>query len=553
MPARASSRQARRCAWGSGTAWRGSHIAALLLVASLFVARPAVTASIPLPPWQRALEASLPVDTCRELQIPRVGQGVLELRFFAEPLLVPTGPDRKTTGASLLLAAANPQSVTTLIYDASGIYQETSQVRGPLRWMRRESELCLASGSELVSCARVAGEVRGTVLIAFGEGWEANVTGCAPFESEARRAGGTWPWLAAFLPLAILAASRSRRAADVIAIAVCAACFGVAAISTLDPWRLPSLAILPGTIAASMLVAAGALAQRRRPWRDRVPRIALALLVACAIARVPHPVQTAAPAKPVVPALWRDTANWHPRAAHQSLDFRGRPLSELRAGADTWIVLGGSVVFGDGVQAAQAFPAIAQDRLRGEGDPVVLNAGAQGWNIQNLDRLLADLIDGLPVTGIVVASILNNATLPIAGPEPDDCHRSLLRAYLCNVSRSQLMLSWPKAFLPKPRNPARYRATLRALLERERGLGRKVVLLDEVTEFDAGRGVWIWNTESYRAVARELASTFGVPFYPVADAIAEIPPAERFLDGIHPTPAAHLLLGRRLAEIVRAQ
>jgi lysophospholipase L1-like esterase len=302
-----------------------------------------------------------------------------------------------------------------------------------------------------------------------------------------------------------------------------------------------------------LLVAVVSIIRRRRPWRERAPRIALALLVALALARVPHPVSNAAPAEPAVPPLWLDTASWHPIGPHQSLELRGRPLASLDPNAESWLVVGGSVTYGTGVEPHQSFPAVAQDLLRAHGDrKVLLNGGVQGWNLHNIDRWLADLGDALPLRGIVVASILNNATLPIAAPAGAGCERSLLRAQLCNASRNQLLFTWPKAFLPKPHNPERYRAALRRLVARERALGRRVVLLDEATEFE-GWLLVLWNAETYRAIAREVGAELGVPFHAVDAALAPLPMEQRFLDGIHPTAAAHALLGRRLAEILRAE
>ena len=530
--------------------WSG-RVSVLVLLSSIAVAQLATAGEPSLPSWQRGEIVALPADACRELRIDRVGRGPLELRFATELLPTPSGPDLKSTGASVLIAAEDPERVTFQVYTPGGIFGRSSRVPAPLRWLRHGATLCVASGSRVVSCAPVAGEIAGTVLVPFGPGWQADVAGCAAFPIRDTASRSSLAWLAGFAALAAFAMRTSRRRVEVFAVAVCAASLACAAIAVTNPWRLPTLALLPGGAIASLLAAAAAQRGRRRPWVERAPWIALGLLTASAIGQVRYPVWSSAPVDPLVPSLWRDSADWHPRAAHQSLEFRGRPVAGVAPDAEQWLVLGGSVVFGEGVDASQTFTAIAQDLLRKDGDANVLNAGAQGWNIGNIDRLLADGLDSLPVTGIVIVSILNNATLPIAAAEPAGCDASLPIAYLCNVSRNQLVLAWPKVFLPKPGNLARYRSTLRALLARELALGRKVVLLDEIGEIDDRR--WLWSTEAYRTVAREVAAEAGVPFHGVRDAIAPLAENERFLDGIHPTPAMHLLLGRRLYEVLREQ
>jgi hypothetical protein len=360
------------------------------------------------------------------------------------------------------------------------------------------------------------------------------------------------PWIvgggAVCVALAGFALRRARSGPERAGIALLVAVSGAIAIAAHDPWRIPFGGIVAATGVGQVVAAIGFA--RGRGWRERAPWIGLALVAAIALQRVPHPVCVDAATPPAAPALWLDPANWHPRAAHQSLEFRDRAVASLAPADAHWLVLGGAVVFGDGVEAHQAFPAVAEDLLRAEGDRSrVFNAGMQGWNIQNIDRFLADLGDDLPLTGIALVSILNNATIPIAAPDAVGCGATMLRAWLCNAVRNQALFTWPKVFLPKPRNTERYRTALRALLEREKARGRRIVLLDEIGEIDAG---WrIWDTETYREIARGVAAELGVPFHPVSDAVASLPPDERWLDGIHPTPAMHALLGKRLAEILR--
>jgi len=519
---------------------RSAALAVALLLGGASVARAEDAA------WKRGDLVPLDSESCRELHVDRSGAGLLEIRFVAEPVPVPVGPDPKTSGASLLIPADDPERASFLLYDASGIYAQSARLAPPIRWMRRGRDLCVASGTTPVFCGRTRHEVEGTTRIAFGAGWETKLSGCAPIPLRERP---TAIWLVLLAVLVTVVALRSARGrSQRLAIALLALVFGAAVIAAQDPWRLPPSAIVGG--AAVALGWAGVAAARGRGWRDRTQGIGLALLVAIALARVPHPVWTATPAPSLAPPLWLDPASWQPLAPHQSLAFRDRPVASLAREAPNWLVLGGSVVFGDGVEAHQAFPAVAQDLLRGTGSRIeVFNAGVQGWNVHNVDRFLADVGDALPVTGIAIASILNNATLPIAAPDVADCGASLLHAAFCNVSRNQLLFTWPKVFLPKPHNPERYRDALRRILVREIGRGRKVVLLDEIGEIDAG--LKLWDTESYREIARSVGAELGVPFHSVSDAVASLPPAERWLDGIHPTPAMHALLGKRLAEILR--
>lgn len=524
---------------------------AALLSLLLLCTPHALHADEPAPAWERVGLVPLPTDECQELHIGRVGRGLLELRYFTEPLPRPTGPDLKTTGASLLLAANDLERASFLLYDASGIYPRTSRLPAPIRWQRHGSRLCIASGSLPVTCGSVAGEILGTLRIAFGPGWETSIAGCAPFPMAERPVGAWVAWLLGFTALAALVIAQRPR--NVWLVVASGGPFACAAVAALDPWLLPSVALLPAAAIAAILSTAWALIERRRPWTHRIPRIALGFSAISAIVCVPYPVWSNAPVKPVVPPLWFDTANWHPRAAHQSLEFRGRRLADVASGEPTWLVLGGSVAFGEGVEASQTFTAVAQELLRAAGDRTnLLNAGAQGWNIQNVDRFLVDFGDTLPVTGIVVASILNNATLPIVAPMDASCERSLLRAWLCNTWRSQLLLPWLKVILPKPHNPDRDRRILRSLLERELGLGRRVVLLDEASEMEGGI-LQPWDFDLYREIAREVGEEFDVPFHPVTDVAAELRPDERFLDRIHPAAAMHALLGRRLYEILREQ
>jgi hypothetical protein len=466
----------------------------------------------PLPAFERSALAALPDGACQELRVDRVGDGVLEIRFFTEHPLEPAGPDAKTSGASLLLAATDPTRASFALYDASGIYPRSARIDAPIRWARDGARLCVASGSRPVLCGPTAGEVDGTARIAFGAGWETSLTGCAALPASLP---GARPWLA------------------------------------LDPWRGPRPALLEAGALVGLLIAVHAALSRRRSRRARGLLGALGLLAAATLLCVPHPVATEAALEPAVPPLWLDTASWHPRAPHQSLEFRGTPLAGLEAHRETWLVVGGSVAFGEGVDADETFSAVAQRLLGAEGSPaVVLNGGLQGWNIQNIDRFLLDLGDSLPLSGIVLVSILNNVTLPVVGPRSAACDASLVLAHLCNASRSQLLFTWPKLFVPKPHNFERYQETLRRLLAREQSLGRRVVMLDEASTFDR-RALSPWNADRYRRAAAEIAAERGVGFHRVDDLVAALPPGDRFLDEIHPTRALHAEIGARLHAILR--
>jgi hypothetical protein len=406
----------------------------------------------------------------------------------------------------------------------------------------------VASGATPVFCARTGSEIRGTTQISFGAGWETRIAACAPLAIPAAPKGAWLAALAGFAALAVFAFRRERRRFERLALASFLACFAAIVLAAHDPWRLPFTVVVAAALAANAAAAIAVL--RVRDWRRRGIWVGLALCTAIALWRIPHPVRVAEATAPAVPALWLDPASWHPRAPHQSLELRDRPVASLAPGAPNWLVLGGSVAFGDGVAAYQAFPAVAQDILRASRDPIQLfNAGVQGWNIRNIDQLMADLGDALPLTGVVLVSILNNATIPIASPAAVGCDAAFLHAWSCNVWRSQAFFIWPKVLLPKPKGPERFGDALRTLLAREKQRGRKIVLMDEIGEIDAG--LRIWDTETYREIARSVAAELGVPFYPVSDAVASLPPTERWLDGIHPTPAMHALLGKRLAEILR--
>ncbi|NNL66144.1 MAG: SGNH/GDSL hydrolase family protein [Myxococcales bacterium] len=300
-----------------------------------------------------------------------------------------------------------------------------------------------------------------------------------------------------------------------------------------------------------MAIGLASLVARGRTRSSRWTLGLLAWVTVAAALWVPHPVESRAPAEPASSSLFQDAAYWHPQAAHQSLAFRGRPAASVDPRRETWLVVGGSVTYGAGVAPEETYTAVAERLLRASGRPVdLLNAGAEGWNLQAIDRWLQDMGDRLAPRGIVLVSILNNATLPIPGLRPAACDASLLAAFACNRWRSAFFLRWPKVLLPKFRNAERHEVLLRELLARETDLGREVILMDEPSEAQIHGGAFRWfGADGYRDATRRVAAEFDLVLHPVHDALAALPRGEAFLDGIHPTPAAHRVWGRRLFEI----
>ena len=505
-----------------------------------------------LVPWQRQAAAGLGDGVCGELVLGRVGSGVLELRFFEAGTLALEGADPKRGGASVFVAAEDPQRPTLALYHPSGIYARSAQVPGPLRFGLRAGALCLASGEDVIACGTVLGSIDGVLQMPSGRGWEARIVPCAPFAMPAR--SKLVDLLVAGLVAApVLFAWRrmaTRRARAAVGVLGAAGLYALAL--AFDPlgtsrWLPPGL-----PVAACGLVGAASLLL---PGRRRVARVwllALAVFMGGAIALAPHPVRVRAPAPPIAPALWHDTAHWHPRALHQELATRERPLTALRPDRETWLVVGGSVAFGDGVSPEEAFPAVAERLLRHEGREIdVLNGGAQGWNVGNVDALLQAVGPELPLTGIVLVSILNNASFPVVGLPGACCDRGFLAAYACNQLRSIHFFQWPKALLPKPGNEARHADALRRLLAREQALGRRIVLMDEVTAAElAGETDWWLGFEPVRRTTRNVAGSLGLTLEPVTEAFRSISPADAFLDGIHPSPEGHRQLGELLRRIL---
>jgi lysophospholipase L1-like esterase len=303
----------------------------------------------------------------------------------------------------------------------------------------------------------------------------------------------------------------------------------------------------------------------RRRWRDDGAVLGLLAAAGLWAVLVPHPL---VPADGVLmrddaaaPPLWTDAAYWHFHAPQQELAFRDRPASTVfddaaAAASETWLVLGGSVTFGWETAATTTFTALAEQQLAGEGYRVrLLNAGVGGWNLGQLDRFLRDVGDRMPLHGVVLISVLNNAAFRIVGPPTAPPCGTLLCAYAYNLSRNYLLLPVANYFLPKPNNLARYETLLDDIVSRERALGRIVVLIDETHEAQlhpAWYNRWIGGVQDrYRAVARAVAAAQGLQFHRVDDAVAQVPVDQRFTDGMHLTSAGHAAVAARLADILR--
>jgi len=527
---------------------------AIALPAAALAPAASLRAATPLPPWQRAELSRVPEGECQELRVALVGEGHLAVRFFATSPLEATGPDRETEGASLLVPEADPERATLVVYDETGPYARSARVPAPIRWSVRDGRLCVASGAEPKLCGAVASPPTRFVEIAFGPGWATDVVGCSalarPPSSHAA------PAFAALLGLAVaggaFAVRGARGRAALLALAGAAA---LAAVAHVRPFAALGPAGAAGAGLVGIAVGLGALLARGAPRATRASLALIGLLTAVAAATAHHPVASFAPAPQAVGPLFTDAAFWHPRGPHQSLDFRGRPLAALDPSRESWLVLGGSVAFGEGVEPDETFTAVAEARLRAGGRAIDLyDAAAQGWGLAAVDAWLRDLGDRLPVRGLVLVSILNNATLPTPGPRAEGCDASLVRAFACNQQRSLFFLTWPKVFWPKPHNPARHAALLRGLLARETALGREIVLMDEPSEAQIHGGLFRrFGAERYRAATREIGADFGLELEPVADALAALPAGEAFLDGIHPTAAGHRAWGERLAEILASR
>lgn len=503
----------------------------------------------PLPPWTRSAPLPLPENECQQLVVGRRGAAPLELRFPTAPLAA-TGTDAKRSGASLVVPPSPSDPASAVFFDRAGLYPAALSPGGSLRWHRRGRGLCFATSNGDAACGRTRRALGAVQLIAFAPGWRASLRPC-PTPAPPGRGSPLPPSLLA-LALAVggTLLVRRRRAETpwLVGLALPAAASFAA---WLDPAGIdPRVAL--GTLALALALAVVRLLQRVRKLSGWDAAYALtALAVALAGEEIAHPQslpasKTSPPAP--IPSLWTDPAYWHPAAFHQTLSFRGDPP----AGEEkTWLVLGGSVTFGDGVAPEATFVKTAERQLRAAGHRVrLLNAGAQAWNLGQIDRLLRDLGASLAPDGLVIASVLNNAHFRLPEARPVWCDGRLLAATLCNLIRSPTRLALAKLLAPKPGNRGRFRRTLRAILDRARAQGRPVVLLDETSRWQIEASPRDRRHEAYRAAIRETAADYGLALHAVDRAVAAVPASARFLDAIHLAPAGHEAVGARLAEVL---
>lgn len=510
-------------------------------------------------PWQRTAPIGVPSGECRELVIDRPGDRFLELRLATERL-ESIGIDTKNSGASVFVPESGDRA-TILLYHTSGLYPLTIGLDGPLRLFREGRRLCFASGSRMSACGVTNGEVRHAHLIPFGRGWESRVAPClSPLAvpESARSPFVLAPLWVLFAILFLLQVRYRERVAELIPAVVLVPVLAWATAARIDPWWIDPR--YPLTTLA--LVAVWSLIRLARTRSAvRVCLVALSLTCLAGAMLIPYPLWPSDTARviddPAAPPLWVDAAYWHYLAPQQRLQFATRSVASLLdADDDTWIVLGGSVTAGRETGAAEAFTAMAEQDLIADGYEIRLaNAGVPGWNLGQIDRFLVDVGDQLPLTGIVLASVLNNAAFRIVGPpEPPGC-RTLLCQYTYNLRRNYLLAAVINFFLPKPGNPERFRETVDRTISRERDLGREIVLLDETHDAQL-RPRW-YNSwlrrpqERYRRILREVAAGQGQSLHRVDDVVADLPGDDRFVDGMHLTKDAHAAVGRKLAQIVR--
>jgi hypothetical protein len=512
--------------------------------------------------WQRMEGVFVPSGQCQELTVRRAGSRFLELRLSPEPLQA-AGIDAKIQGASVFVPESGDRA-TILLYHKSGLYELSVSLRESLRWWRDGRRVCFASGSSTLACGVTNGEVRYAQRIAFGTGWESEVVPCSfplsvPHSGLTRRSSVAFASLGLFAGVLFLLQIRYRkRLIDLIFPALLLVILGWSMVAWIDPWYMDPRYPL------ATLVVVGLWALIRL-FRERSVRnvclVGLSVTCFISVVRIPHPLQPIEGVRLVddagAPPLWVDTAYWHFAAPQQRLQFATRSVASLwLSDEETWLVLGGSVTAGRETGAADAFTAVAEQRLTADGSRVrLVNAGVPGWNMGQIDRFMLDVGDRLPIRGVVLASVLNNSAFPIVGPpEPYRC-RTFLCAYTHNLRRNYLLFVVINFFLPKPANQARFEEMLDGLITRELNLGREVVLLDETHDAQI-RPRWYngWlgrPQERYRHILRRVAAAHGRSLHRVDDVVAALPVENRFVDGMHLTKDGHLAVGMRLAEILK--
>jgi acyl-CoA thioesterase I len=169
------------------------------------------------------------------------------------------------------------------------------------------------------------------------------------------------------------------------------------------------------------------------------------------------------------------------------------------------VFLGDSLTAGQGVDARQSYPALLEERMRGEGlDLPVVNAGISGDSTENgyarLDRILR-----YPVAVLFIELGANDA-------------------------------------LVHHRTPDEIRANLARIIDRGRAAGARVVL--------AGMKIPLWFPDDYRRgfedVYPSLAREYRIPLVPfLLEGVGGNPRLNQ-RDGIHPTAEGH----RVVADVV---
>jgi len=105
--------------------------------------------------------------------------------------------------------------------------------------------------------------------------------------------------------------------------------------------------------------------------------------------------------------------------------------------------------------------------------------------------------------------------------------------------------------------PAEFQASYRRILERLRGTGCKVMILEPfLLPVPDDRRAWRADVDARIAAIRELAWEFRTPYLPLdglfAAAAVETGPAHWLPDGVHPSPAGHALIAARWLELLQA-
>jgi lysophospholipase L1-like esterase len=539
---------------------------AIAVVAALACLTAAATAEpLAVSSWRRTPEQAVAPGECQQLAVSQAGSGFLELRLVPYPL-PPLGSEPKIAGASVFIPATGDRA-TIVLYHTTGPYALTLSVDGPLRWSIDGTSICFADSSRPLACGHTHDVIRFSQRIAFGAGWQTEIVSCAPFITPHVLRPHVWvllPLAGIFAALLAFQLRRRPRLGDWIGIAAITALAACAALAWVDPWWIG-----PGWLLVSAMLALLWVLIRlaRSRGRGQSAFVALAATAAAAMLLAPHPLLPLPDVRtrdePAVPPLWTDAAYWHFHSPQQELGFRDRPIGELptSAGAiddELWLVIGGSVTYGSETDPQTTFTALAEQQLRRDGQPVrLLNGGVGGWNLSHIDRVLRDIGDRLPLRGIVIVSILNNATFRIVGPPHPPTCTTLLCAYAYNLSRNYLLAPVVNVLLPAPGNEARFATLLDDIITRELARGREVILLDETHDAQlrpAWYNSWVGGPqERYRSTTRRIGAAHGLELHRVDDAVAALPPDERFSDGMHLTPAAHAAVAARLAAIVEAE